>query len=104
MFMACGDWFDMEMKELIADIVNNGGKAYNVQMMKTPVISAIIDRLTTVKDDATLSKVVKAVDAGADSFEGVSEDDFKIIKEARNILYSVGNYHTALSCLFLHFL
>ena len=95
MFMACGDWFDMEMKELIADIVDNGGKAYNVQMMKTPVISAIIDRLTTVKDDATLSKVVKAVDGGAESFEGVSAEDFKIIKEARNILYSVGNYHTA---------
>ena len=95
MFMACGDWFDMEMKELIDDIVSNGGKAYNVQMMKTPVISAIIDRLTTVKDDATLSKVVKAVDGGAESFEGVSAEDFKIIKEARNILYSVGNYHTA---------
>ena len=95
MFMACGDWFDMEMKELIDDIVSNGGKVYNIQMMKTPVISAIIDRLTTVKDDATLSKVVKAVDGGAESFEGVSEEDFKIIKEARNILYSVGNYHTA---------
>ena len=95
MFMACGDWFDMEMKELIEDIVASEGKVCNVQMMKTPVISAIINRLTTVKDDATLSKVVKAVDGGAESFEGVSEEDFKIIKEARNILYSVGNYHTA---------
>jgi hypothetical protein len=64
-------------------------------MMKTPVISSIIEKLTTVKDDATLSKVVKAVDGGAESFEGVSEQDFAIIKEARNILYSVGNYHTA---------
>ena len=95
MFMACGDWFDMEMKSIRDDLVKNNKTVYNIQMMKTPVISAIIDKLSTVKDDATLAKVVRAIDGGATSYDGVSEADFKAIKEAREILYSVGNYHTA---------
>lgn len=95
MFMACGDWFDMEMVQMKKEIVDAGGSYDNVQMMKTPVVSAIINKLTTVKDDAKLAAVVRAIDSGATSFDGVSEDDFKIVKEAREILYSVGNYHTA---------
>ncbi len=95
MFMACGDWYDMEMEEIKQDIVAHGEKVYNIQMMKTPVVSSIINKLTTVKDDATLAAVIRAIDNGATSYTGVSETDFKVIKEAREILYSVGNYHTA---------
>ena len=95
LFMACGDWFDMEMAQKKADMNAANQKVYNVQMMKTPVVSAIINKLSTVKDDATLAAVVRAVDKGETSYTGVSAEDFKVIKEARNILYSVGNYHTA---------
>ena len=95
MFMACGDWFDMEMDELKKDIVVNGGKAYDIKMMKTPVISAIKDKLDTIDDDETLAAVVRCVDEGKTSFDGVSEKDFNAVKEARKMLYSVGNYHTA---------
>lgn len=95
MFMACGDWFDMEMSQMKQEIIDNDGKVYDVQMMKTPVVSSIINKLSTVKDDATLAAVVRAIDNGETSYAGVSEEDFKKVKEARNILYSVGNYHTA---------
>ena len=95
LFMACGDWFDMEMAQKKADMNAANQKVYNVEMMKTPVVSAIINKLSTVKDDATLAAVVRAVDQGETSYTGVSAEDFKVIKEARNILYSVGNYHTA---------
>ena len=95
MFMACGDWFDMEMSTMKKEIVDSGKKVYNVQMMKTPVVSSIINKLTTVKTDEALAALVRAIDNGATSFDGVSEADFKTVKEAREILYSVGNYHTA---------
>lgn len=95
MFMACGDWFDMEMAQMKQEIIDNGGKVYDVQMMKTPVISAIINKLGTVNDDATLAAVVRAIDNGETSYAGVSEEDFKVVKAAREVLYSVGNYHTA---------
>ncbi|MBR2321500.1 MAG: hypothetical protein IKA57_05125, partial [Clostridia bacterium] len=64
LFMACGDWFDMEMAQKKADMNAANQKVYNVQMMKTPVVSAIINKLSTVKDDATLAAVVRAVDKG----------------------------------------
>ncbi len=97
MFMACGDWFDMEMSDTIRDLVNHGDKVYDIQMMKTPVISAINEKLDSIADDddATLAAVVRAIDNGATSYEGVSEEDFETVEQARNILYSVGNYHTA---------
>ena len=95
MFMACGDWFDMEMAQMKQEIIDNDGKVYDVQMMKTPVISAIINKLSTVNDDATLAAVVRAIDNGETSYAGVSEEDFKTVKAAREVLYSVGNYHTA---------
>ncbi len=97
MFMACGDWFDMEMAMTVKDLVDHGDKVYDIQMMKTPVISAINEKLDSIADDddATLAAVVRAIDNGATSYEGVSEKDFETVKQARNILYSVGNYHTA---------
>lgn len=97
MFMACGDWFDMEMAGIIEDLEDHGDKVYDIKMLKTPVISAINEKLDSIADDddATLAAVVRAIDAGETSYAGVSEEDFNKVKEARNILYSVGNYHTA---------
>ena len=64
-------------------------------MMKTPVVSSIIEKLKDIKDDATLAAVVRAIDGGATEYTGVCKEDFAKVKEAREILYSVGNYHTA---------
>lgn len=84
----CGDWLEQESGE---------GSASTVKMMKLPVISSIIENLPkgTIKDDATLSKVVKAIDEGKTSYEGVASEDFAKIKEARNTSTSMANFHIA---------
>lgn len=72
-----GDWFENETadKAQYADA--------EIRFMKVPVISAIKDRCTTISDDATLSKVIAAIDGGATSYDDVSAEDFAIVKEAR---------------------
>ncbi|MBQ7994793.1 MAG: extracellular solute-binding protein [Bacilli bacterium] len=94
-FMACGDWYHNEMANFIEQAKAAGQEIHNVRMMRTPVHSSIISRLETINDDATLSKVIKAVDEGKTSYEGVSDKDFASVVEARQMLYSTGNYHTA---------
>ena len=93
-FMANGDWFDREMSE-IKEGLKSKGYDYDIRMMKTPVISSIINKTTTIPDDATLAAVVKAVDNGEMSYAGVSAEDFQTVASARRILYSVGNLHNA---------
>ncbi len=59
----------------------------DVQMMKMPVISSIIERTPSIKDDATLSAVVDYVDGTTTECpKGVTEDDVNIVKEARNMM------------------
>ncbi|HEY8389564.1 MAG TPA: ABC transporter substrate-binding protein [Clostridia bacterium] len=94
-FMANGDWFDNEMAETRKDLIKATGKADTIKMMKTPIISSIINKTPTIKDDATLSAVVKAIDEGKTSYEGVSEDDFATIQNARMVVYSIGPNHTS---------
>ena len=60
--------------------------------MKTPVISSIIEKCTTIPDDDTLSKVIDAIDAGEESYGQVSAEDFAKVKEARKIVLPVGNH------------
>ena len=93
-FMANGDWFDREMSE-IKEGLKGEGYDYDIRMMKTPVISSIINKTKTIKDDATLAEVVKAVDNGETGYKGVSEEDYKTVAAARQVLYSVGNLHNA---------
>ena len=73
----------------MATYVKNGiiDDAQEIVAMKMPVMSKIIDVLPdkSVKDDATLSAVIDAIDAGETSYSGVSANDFARIKEARNI-------------------
>lgn len=59
----------------------------DVQMMKMPVISSIIKRTPSIKDDATLSAVVDYVDGTTTECpKGVTEDDVNIVKEARSMM------------------
>lgn len=99
-----GDWFDNEMKAKKAEVIANGGENYDIKMMRTPVISAIVEKTPSIKAvaaargisaDAALSIVVKAVDAHEDGVEGVSDEDYEIIKEARSVIHSIGPNHTA---------
>ncbi len=91
-FYFCGDWLMQELKD------NSGtdGSASVIKMMKTPVISAIIDstngysvdheaRLPNVNDDATLSAVIDYVDGISNTLPaGVTENEVAFIREARN--------------------
>ena len=94
LFMANGDWVDNELKVLRDGLIEMG-HADTVKMMRTPIISSIIELTPTINDDATLSKVVKAIDEGKTSYESVSADDFTRIAEARRIVYSIGPSHCA---------
>ena len=95
-FYFCGDWLMQELQD------NGGanGSASVIKMMKTPVISSIINstngysvdheaRLPNVNDDATLSAVVDYVDGVSDTLPaGVTEDEVTFIREARSIMGS----------------
>lgn len=52
--MLNGSWIENEMK------MNEGD--YNLGAMKVPVLSAIINQLSTVKNDATLRELITAID------------------------------------------
>ena len=57
-----------------------------VRMIKMPVISAIIDRTPSIKDDATLAAVVDYADGKGQLPEGVTQEDAAIVTEARNMM------------------
>ena len=60
-----------------------------IGMMKMPVISTIVEKLEDSKmSDSTLSAIIDEIDAGATSSDKCSENDFKRIKEARNIMFN----------------
>lgn len=99
-----GDWFDNEMREIKEEIKQVNGLDYDIQMMRTPVISSIVTQTPSVQalaktrgitEDAALRLVIEAVDSGADSYEGVTAPDFERIREARSIVHSIGPNHTA---------
>ena len=85
--MPNGDWLSQESGE---------GRSFEVGLMKTPVISSIIDRLSTVNDDATLRSVIDYVDGVSEvAPNGVSENDIEEVREARNIVMSASGEHVA---------
>lgn len=86
--MPNGDWLEAEMRK-----VSTSGAITDVfTFMKTPVISSIIEKCTTIPDNDTLSKVIDAIDAGEESYGQVSAEDFAKVKEARKIVLPVGNH------------
>ena len=109
-----GSWMMTEMASIIKDFeidVNNFG------MFKTPIISAIREKCSTIENDAELSALVKAIDKGENSLSGsgysVDQADFDRVKEARKFVYvgSEGSrfvitrkgQHPELAKLFLRF-
>lgn len=62
--MVSGAWLANEMK--------SGDKMDNFLTMKTPVLSSITDKLTTVTKEADLRKVIDAIDAVTDGKEEIT--------------------------------
>lgn len=101
-FYFCGDWLMQE----IQDNSGAGSTASVVKMMKTPVISSIIDstnsysvdnevRLPNVNDDATLSAVIDYVDGVSDTLpSGVTDSEAEFIRSARNTMGSNNDIHS----------
>ena len=101
LFMANGDWFDMEERDFAA----NAPGAGEVRLMNAPVVSSIREKTPSIADDATLSLVVEAVDSGCDTigeaeemFSGlagknITEADFQTVHDARMLVYSIGPRH-----------
>ena len=84
--MPNGEWMLSEMSDVVQQLENediNALEKLNIKMMKTPVLSSIIELCPSIADDATLSKVIDAVDAGESSYTGVTQADFNRVKEAR---------------------
>lgn len=89
-FMPNGDWFQNE------ESVSDTGECV-ITFMKTPVISAIVEKLEYRKDgeymsDELLAEVVKAVDEGKTQIDEVSAADFDRIRNARNMAYPLGGH------------
>ena len=91
--MANGNWVLGEVAEL---------KDKNIKMMRTPVISALADKLETVSDDDELKALVSAIDNVLDngaevSLTGkgydVSEEDWNRVYTARTTVYHNGSEH-----------
>ncbi len=81
--MVNGQWLENEVQSYLMT------KPQDLVMIKTPVISSIVKTLENKNmTDATLSAVIAAVDAGKESYEGVSAKDFAKIAEARRMVYS----------------
>ena len=91
--MVNGNWVFGEVEAL---------KEKNIRMMRTPVISALAQKLETVADDGELSALVAAVDNVLDnnatvSLAGngydVSQADWDRVYAARTMVYNNGSEH-----------
>lgn len=80
----------------------SGSKSKNFKMMRTPVISAIIDKCPSIEDDEELAAVVTAVDNVLDNGAAVSltgegyevnQADWDRIFAARKLIYHNGSEH-----------
>lgn len=88
-----GSWMMNEMRRHIAEGMEN-----NFKMIRTPVISAIREKCTTIESDTELAALIRAIDNGAQSaedFEGVNEADFQRVKDARLLNYAAGEMSSA---------
>lgn len=96
-FMVNGDWFDREMEDISAEIVKAGDKLSVIRMMKLPIVSSVIEKCTTIANDAELSALITAIDAGNTALSGngyeVSQTDYDKIKEARTVVHTIGPNH-----------
>lgn len=100
--MVTGGWIANEMKSV--------GGLEDFEIMKTPVISSIIDRLDTITSDVELRKVISAIDAVTDGDKDISEyqtgdayqvddlvisaSDWECVRKARNTISSNYSGHS----------
>lgn len=92
--MVNGAWIENESLEYF-----EGEIPIETNIMKTPVISSIIENCTTIENDQELSCLIKAIDKGQTTLQGegynVNKTDYDTIAEARNLLYYAGETHNA---------
>ncbi len=111
LMIPCGDWFENEM----ADMIKKSGKNYTFKMMRIPVVSALSDRLSywewdtdyeaALKDsnkatalaeyDKKLSALVSYVDGNGEKPAWATDNDVKIVREARSLTMSLADSHCA---------
>lgn len=95
--MPCGDWLENEMKKI------SKVDTSNIRPMRTPVISAIADKLSFAADSETvretnLRALVDYADGGAKptyAEESTVDADAAIVSAARKVTYTIGNSHQA---------
>ena len=101
-----GDWFSQEMSATTANLIANNRRVDDIRVLKTPIISAIVDNCSTIMGEAggtadqELSALVKAIDeniavldSDTNTYHGVgysvSPADFKTVKDARCVVAGV---------------
>ena len=101
LMMVCGDWYDREMA-VLKEGYKQQGIDYDLHMMRPPIISAIVDHTPSIVSlaeskgqtaDEVLSDVISAIDAGKKEYEGIKQEDFDRVYEARCMMYTVGPKH-----------
>ncbi|MBQ8291846.1 MAG: extracellular solute-binding protein [Clostridia bacterium] len=95
--MVNGTWVKNEMESMIVDDSLQGVSANDdIILMKTPVISAIVNKLEKKITDKQLSAIVEQIDLSktyeetktATGLTELSENDYKRIREARNLQHN----------------
>ena len=81
-FKIDGPYFEAETQMYLQNLKNRG-QEQTMGMMRFPIASAIINRLETINDDATLREAISYVDGDGARPEGVSDADIAILVEAR---------------------
>ena len=88
-FYPCGDWLEQE---------SWFEGASDVGLLRTPVISSLINVLSTVKTEAELKEVISYVDGETTTIDSkYSQEDIARVKEARNVYFSNSDIHYAYS-------
>lgn len=97
LFNVNGDWFVSEMKNIKQDMADRDGINYSFKMMRTPIVSDVIELCDTIEDDAELSALITAIDNEDTALMGqgyeVDQEDYDKIKEARGVVSSLGSNH-----------
>lgn len=94
--MPSGDWLENEMKKV-------GGDTSKIMPMRTPIISAIADKLSfadsaTAVREQNLRALVDYVDGGSlptYAAENIVSADAAIVAKARKVNYTLGSMHAA---------
>ena len=86
-----GDWLERESSENFKP-----GDVDVASFIKTPILSKIIDKLSSVNTDAQLSEAINYIDGGCARPSWLSAPDETLLREARN---AVSTYGPALCAL-----